>query len=89
MNIASPIKYYLAQSVRTNKKWMPYALLLILIVGLILAIIRVIPPIANLLPSVVINDFFIDIQLVKVALAVVLLPLFYKSKTYLAWQEKN
>jgi len=68
---------------------MPYALLLILIVGLILAIIRVIPPIANLLPNVVINDFFIDIQLAKVALAVVLLPLFYKSKTYLTWQEEN
>jgi len=68
---------------------MYYALLLILVVGLILVIVRVIPPVANLLPYFIINDFFIDIQLVKAALIIVLLPLLGKSKTHLAWQEVN
>ena len=85
----NPIRYYIAQSVRTNIKWMPYVLLLNLIVGLILVIVRAIPPIANLLPYFIINEFFIDIQLVKAAFIIVLLPMLGKSKTYLAWQEGN
>jgi len=88
MNIKNPIKHYLVQSLRKNGKWILVAWIGVLIVGLILATIRVFPPITNLFSEHILGEFVVDIPL-KLAFIVIPIILFYRSKTHKKWQEDN
>lgn len=86
--MANPIKRYLAQSVRTNRKRIVFAWIGVLIFGLLLVIGRVIPPIASLFSEHMLGEFVVDLPL-KAAFLVIPLILFYRSKTHKEWQEAN
>jgi len=88
MDTKNPIRHYLAQSVRTNGKLIFIAFVLILIGGIILATIRVLPPIVNMFSEHMLGEFVVDLPL-KAAFIVIPLILFYKSKFHEEWQEAN
>jgi len=58
MKTKSPVKHYLAQSVRTNGKWAFIAWVCTLFVCIILVTIRVLPPVYNLIPFLM-DDIFV------------------------------
>ena len=88
MNTKNPIKHYLSQSVRTNRKWVFFAWISILAFGLILATIRVLPPIASLFSEHILGEFVVDLP-VKTAFLVIPLILIVRSKSHKKWQEAN
>jgi len=84
----SPIKHYLAQSIRTNGKWVLVAWVGVLVSGLILVLGRLLPPIQNLLSEVILGGLVVNIPL-KAAFIVIPLVLLCRSKTHKEWQEVN
>jgi len=88
MNTTNPIKHYLAQTVRTNGKWVLIAWSGVLVFGLILATARVLPPIQNLFSEHILGEFVVDLP-VKAAFLIIPLILIVRSKSHKEWQEAN
>jgi len=78
MKTKSPIKYYLAQSVRTNGKYALLAWVGTLVLCLILVTIRVLPPVYNLIPFLA-DDIFVFNVPPKLAPFAVPLVLFLRN----------
>ena len=86
MNTKNPIKGYLVQSAKTNKKPILFALFAILVAGLVLVIGRITPVFANIFSEHILREFVVDLP-VKVVGLVVPFILVFKSKSHAEWHE--
>jgi hypothetical protein len=88
VNTRNSIKYYLANSARTNGKPIFIFLIIFLVVGIIFAIGRSTSLFASLFSEHLLSEFVVDLP-VKAAALIVPTILFIKSKSHKEWQEAH
>jgi hypothetical protein len=86
--MTNSIKHYLAQSVRTNGKWILIGWVGVLVFGLVLVLGRLLAPIQSIFSEHILSEFVVDIPL-KAAFIILPIILFYRGETHKEWQEDN